>query len=160
MIFPEPLNLLLGTNDDSKWHPKGPWTILGNSVFWPSSTFLVTTLYLHLVQEEDFLLAQEEDLLPAQEQDKATVTRKVEDGQKTLFPRIVQGPLGCHLLLWLVPKSRFRGSGKKNPRWEMRFKMMQNYPLSIFHAWVRPESSPGADLSTFPKVIFLLILGH
>ena len=36
--------------------------------------------------------------------------------------------------------------------------MMQNYPLSIFHASVRPESSPGADLSTFQKVIFSLIL--
>jgi hypothetical protein len=32
-------------------------------------------------------------------------------------------------------------------------KMMQNYPLSIFHASVWPESSPGADLSTFEKII-------
>ena len=32
---------------------------------------------------------------------------------------------------------------------EKRLKKMQNYPLSIFHAAVRPESSPGADLSTF-----------
>ena len=70
--------------------------------------------------------------------------------QKTLFPRIVRGPLGCHLLSSLVPKSRFRGSGKKVfPRCKMTFKMMQNYPLSIFHAAVRPESLPGADLSTF-----------
>ena len=67
---------------------------------------------LLLVQEEDLLLAQEEDLLPAQEEDKETVTRKVKDGQKTLFPRNVWGPLGCHLLSSLVPKSRFRGSGK------------------------------------------------
>ena len=29
--------------------------------------------------------------------------------------------------------------------------MMQNHPLSIFHASVRPESLPGADLSTFEK---------
>ena len=28
---------------------------------------------------------------------------------------------------------------------------MHNYPLSIFHAAVRPESLPGADLSTFEK---------
>ena len=35
------------------------------------------------------------------------------------------------------------------PRCKMPFKMMQNYPLSIFHAAVRPESLPGADLSTF-----------
>ena len=31
---------------------------------------------------------------------------------------------------------------------------MQHDPLSIFHAAFRPESSPGADLSTFSKVIF------
>ena len=52
---------------------------------------------LLLVQKQNLLLAQDEDLLLAQEQDKETVTRKVEDGQKQLFPRIVQGLLGCHL---------------------------------------------------------------
>ena len=74
---------------------------------------------LLLVQEEDLLLAQEEvllaqeeNLLPAQEDDKEQVTRKVEDGQKTVFLRIVRGPLWCHMLSSLVPKSRFRGSGK------------------------------------------------
>ena len=41
-------------------------------------------------------------------------------------------------------------------RYKMRFKKMQNYPLSIFHAAVSPESLPGADFSTFQKVIFLL----
>ena len=35
---------------------------------------------------------------------------------------------------------------------------MQNYPLSIFHASVRPESLPGPDLSAFEKVIFLFFL--
>ena len=45
MIFPDPLNLLLGTSDDSKWHPKGPQTFLGKSVFWPSSTFLVAIFW-------------------------------------------------------------------------------------------------------------------
>ena len=89
------------------------------------------------------------------------MTGKVEDGQKTRFPKIVRGPLGCHLLSSVVPKSRFRGSRKKVfPKCKMTFKMMQNYPLSIFHAAVRPESLPGADLSTFKKVRFLLILGH
>ena len=71
---------------------------------------------------------------------------------KTVFPRIVRGPLGCHLLSSVVPKSRFRGSGKKVcPRCKMTLKMMQNSPLSIFHAAVRLESLPGADLSTFQK---------
>ena len=37
--------------------------ILEKSIFRPSSTFLVTPLYLLLLQEEDLLLLQEEDLL-------------------------------------------------------------------------------------------------
>ena len=82
-----------------------------------------------------------------------------EDGQKTLFPKNVWGPLGCHLLSSLVPKSRFRGSEKNSfPNKVLRFKMMQNYPLSIFHASVWPESLPGADLSTFQKVRFPILL--
>ena len=91
---------------------------------------------------------------------KQKTTRKVEDGRKTLFPRNVWGPLGCHLLSSLVPKSRFRGSEKiiffKK---KLRSKKMQKYPLSIFHAAVRPETSPGADLSTFWKVIFSIFSG-
>ena len=49
--------------------------------------------------------------IEGQDEGQKVATRKVEDGQKTLFPRIVRGPLGCHLLSSLVPKSRFRGSG-------------------------------------------------
>ena len=37
---------------------------------------------------------------------------KLKMVKKTFFPRNVWGPLGCHLLSSLVPKSRFRGSGK------------------------------------------------
>ena len=80
----------------------------------------------------------------------STSPANLKNDPKTVFPRIVRGPLGCHLLSSLVPKSRFRGSGKKVfPRCKMTFKMMQNYPLSIFHAAVRSESLPAADLSTF-----------
>ena len=71
---------------------------------------LVQEEALLFAKEEDLLLAQEEDLLLAQEEGQKVATRKVEDGQKTLFPRIVPGPLGCHLLSSLIPKSRFRGS--------------------------------------------------
>ena len=88
--------------------------------------------------------------IEGQDEGQKVATRKVEDGQKTLFPKNVWGPLGCHLLSSLVPKSRFRGSGKSFfSSCKMMFKMMQNYPLSIFHASVRPESLPGADLSAF-----------
>ena len=47
-----------------------------------------------------------------QDEDQKVFVRKVEDGRNTLFPRNVWGPLGCYLLSSLVPKSRFRGSGK------------------------------------------------
>ena len=58
------------------------------------------TFYIHSIHIE------------GQDEGQKVATRKVEDGQKTLFPRIVRGPLGCHLLSSLVPKIRFRGSGK------------------------------------------------
>ena len=58
------------------------------------------TFYIHPIHIE------------GQDEGQKVATRKVEDGQKTLFPRNVWGPLGCHLLSSLVPKSRFRGSGK------------------------------------------------
>ena len=74
-----------------------------------------------------------------QDEGQKVATRKVEDGQKTLFPRNVCGPLGCHLLSSLVPKSRFRGPGKiiffKK---KIEVKKDAELPLSIFHAAVRP----------------------
>ena len=95
------------------------------------------TFYIHPIHIE------------GQDEGQKVATRKVEDGEKTRFPKIVWGPLGCHLLSSLIPKNRFRESGKiiffKKV---LRSKKMQNYPLSIFHAAVRPESLPGADLST------------
>ena len=60
----------------------------------------VYTFYVHPIHIE------------GQNEGQNMATSKVEDGQKTLFPRNVWVPLGCHLLSSLVPKSRFRGSGK------------------------------------------------
>ena len=56
--------------------------------------FLYTYLYsfcIHLIHIE------------GQDEGQKVATGKVEDGQKTLFPKIVRGPLGCHLLSSLVP---------------------------------------------------------
>ena len=83
------------------------------------------TFYIHPIHIE------------GQDEGQKVATRKVEDGQKTLFPRIVRGPLGCHLLSSLVPKSRFRGSEKITFSKKNKNKVMQNSPLSIFHASVR-----------------------
>ena len=58
------------------------------------------TFYIHPIHIE------------GQDEGQKEATRKVEDGRKTLFPRNVWEPLGCHLLSSLVPKSRFRASEK------------------------------------------------
>ena len=62
--------------------------------------YFLYTFYIHPIHIE------------GQDEGQKVATRKVEDGQKTLFPRQVWGPLGCHLLSSLVPKSRFRDPGK------------------------------------------------
>ena len=86
------------------------------------------------------------------------MTRKAQDGQKTLFTRNVWGPLGCHLLSSLVPKSRSRGSRKK-----IVFKMRHDFykrcritPLSIFRPWF--GLNPHLDLiyQHFTKCLFCL----
>ena len=56
------------------------------------------TFYIHPIHTE------------GQDEGQKVATKKVEDGQKTLFPRNVWGLLECHLLSSLVLKSRFRGS--------------------------------------------------
>ena len=87
--------------------------------------------------------------MEGQDEGQKVATRKVEDGQKTLFPRNVWGPLGCHLLSSLVPKSRFRGSGKiiffkksfeikkdvefgLNPYLELIYQLLKNHIFAIF----------------------------
>ena len=58
------------------------------------------------------------------------------------------------------PRAGLEGREKSHiSKKALRLKKMQNYPLSIFHAAVRPESLPGADFSTFQKVRFSLFLG-
>ena len=80
---------------------------------------------------------------------------KLKIVEKLFCFRNVWGPLGCHLLSSLVPKSRFRGSRKTYfSKKVLRLKKMQNYPLIIFLAAVRLESLPGADLSTFQKSVY------
>ena len=78
------------------------------------------TLYIHPIHIE------------GQDEGQQVATRKVEDGQKTLFPRNVSGPLGCHLLSSLVPKSGFRVSGtiiffKKNFGGQKRCRITPEY---------------------------------
>ena len=67
--------------------------------------------------------------IEGQDEGQKVATRKVEDGQKTLFPRNVWGPLGCHLLSSLVPKSRFRDPGKKNIFFKKSFEVKKDAEL-------------------------------
>ena len=88
-------------------------------------------------------------------------TRIGEDGQKTLFPTNVRGPLGGVICYhhW-YPRAGLEVREKSYfSKKVLRLKKMRTYPLSIFHALVRPESLPGADLSTFQKVVFSLFRG-
>ena len=133
--------------------PKVPGQFWEKMFFSQFSTFLVTTLYP--------LLVQTEDLLPVQEEDKEWSPEKLKMVKKHFFPELSGDLWGviCYHHWYLRaglegPEKSFFSSCK------MRFKMMQNYPLSIFHASVLPESLPGADLATFQKVICSLILCH
>ena len=108
---------------------------------------------LLLAQEEDLLLAQEDRLRLAQEEDKEWSPEKSKMINKTFFPKLsgdLWGVICCHH--W-YPRAGLEGPEKTYfSKKVLRLKQMQNYPLSIFHVAVPPESSPGADLSTFEKV--------
>ena len=103
---------------------------------------------------------QDEDLLPAQEEDKEWSPEKSKMVDKHFFPELPGDLWGVICYHHWYPRAGLEGPGKSFfSSCKMRFKMMQNYPLSIFHPSVRPESSPGADLSTFEKVNFFTIFG-
>ena len=77
---------------------------------------ILYTFYIHPIHIE------------GQDEGQKVATRKVEDGRKTLFSRNGRGPLGCHLLSSLVPKSRFRGS-EKNRFFKKSFEVKKDAEL-------------------------------
>ena len=96
------------------------------------------TFYIHPIHIE------------GQDEGQKVATRKVEDGQKTLFfPEMFGDLWGVICYHHWYPRAGLEGRENHIFQKKMRSKKMQNYPLSIFHAAVRPESLPGADLSTF-----------
>ena len=110
----------------------------------------MTALYLRLVQEEDLLLVQEEDLLLTQDEDKEWSPEKLKMVKKHFFPELSGDLWGVICYHHWYPRAGLEGREKSYfSKKVLRLKKMQNYPLSIFHAAVRPESLPGADLSTF-----------
>ena len=87
---------------------------------------------------------------------QTVATRKVEDG----LPRNVWDLWGVICYHHWYPRAGLEGREKSYfSKKVLRLKKMQNHPLSIFHASVRPESLPGADLSTFQKIICSLFSG-
>ena len=119
------------------------------------------------MQEEDLFLAQEEgDLLPAQEEDRLRLAQeedkewspeKLKMVKKHFFPELSGDLWGVICYHHWYPRAGLEGREKSYfSKKVLRLKKMQNYPLSIFHVAVRPESLPGADFSTFEKVRFSL----
>ena len=118
-------------------------------------------LFILFVRKEDLLLAQEEDLLLAQDQDKEWSPEKSKMVKKHFFPEMLGDLWSVICYHHWYPRAALEGWEKSYfSKKVLRLKKMQNYPLSIFHASVRPESSPGADLSTFQKVPFSLISSY
>ena len=112
----------------------------------------MTTLYPASVQEEDLLLVQEED--------KEWSPEKLKMVKKHFFPELSGDLWGVICYHHWYPRAGLEGREKSYfSKKVLRLKKMQNYPLSIFHVAVWPESLPGADLSTFQKVIFSIIWG-
>ena len=80
--------------------------------------------------------------------------------KKHFFPELSGDLWGVICYHHWYPRAGLEAPGKSYfSQKVLRLKKMQNYPLSIFHAAVRPESLPGADLSTFWKVRFSLFSG-
>ena len=103
---------------------------------------------------QDPLLAQE-DLLLAQEEDKKWSPEKLKMVKKHFFPELSGDLWGVICYHHWYPRAGLEGREKSYfSKKVLRLKKMQNYPLSIFHVAVRPESLPGADLSTFQKSYF------
>ena len=102
----------------------------------------------------------QEDLLLVQEGDKEWSPEKFKMVKKHFFPELSGDLWGVICYHRWYPRA---GVGENHifQKNVLRFKKMQkqNYPLSIFHASVRPEPLPGADLSTFQKVMFSLFRG-
>ena len=96
------------------------------------------TFYIHPIHIE------------GQDEGQKVATRKVEDGQKTLFQKMFGDLWGVICYHHWYPRAGLEGREKSYfSKKVLRLKKMQNHPLSIFHVAVRPESLPGADLSTF-----------
>ena len=112
-------------------------------------------LLLALAQEDDLLLAQETYVLLAQKQDKEWSPEKLKMAKKHFFPELSGDLRGviCYHHWYLRAGLECREKSYFSKKL-LRLKKMQNDPLSIFHPSVRPESSPGADSSTFQKVIW------
>ena len=115
----------------------------GKKCFLTIFNLLVTALYL---------LAQEED--------KEWSPEKLRMLKNHFFPELSGDLWGVICYHHWYLRAGLEGPEKSYfSKKVLRLKKMQNHPLSIFHAAVRPESLPGADLSTFPKVMFSLFRG-
>ena len=138
--------------------PSGSLVVPSGSLVLLSGSLVLLEPFI-LVQEEGLLLAQEEDLLLAQE-DKEGSPEKLKMVKKHFFLELFGDLWGVICYHHWYPRAGLEAPEKTYfSKKVLRLKKMQNYPLSIFHVAVRPESLPGADFSTFEKVIVSLFSG-
>ena len=85
---------------------------------------------------------------------------KLKMVKKHFFPELSGDLWGVICYHHWYPRAGLEGREKSYfSKKVLRLKKMQNYPLSIFHVAVWPESLPGADLSTFQKIRFSGLFG-
>ena len=79
--------------------------------------------------------------ITCQDENQKVVTKKIR--YKTFSPELSGDLWGVICYHHWYPRAGLEGPEKSVfSSCRMRFKMMQNYPLSIFHPSVPPESSP------------------
>ena len=126
--------------------------------------FLCKKKSVSLHKKKILFLHQEKTFFLHEKKIKSGLHKSERWSQKHFSPEVSRDLWGVICFHHWYLRTSLEGQGEKFfPRCKMTFKMMQNHPLNIFHAWVRLESLAGADLSTFQKIIFSLVwpdFGH
>ena len=108
-------------------------------------TFLIYILYAFYILFIYFLYT-----FKVKMEIKKWSSEKLKMVKKHFFPEMFGDLWGVICYHHWYPRAGLEGREKSDfSKKVLRLKKMQNYPLSIFHVAVRPESLPGADLSTF-----------
>ena len=103
------------------------------------------------------LLVQEEDLRLAQEEDKEGLPEKLKMVKKQFFPELSGDLWGVICYHHWYPRAGLEIQKIIFIKTKFDIRNDAEFPLSMFHLSVRPESFPGAGLSTFGKSYFCYV---